>query len=151
MEKYERVGTICIDITPSYTQNGYCYKNEMAFERYPNAICYIPEGGFEDLTSPDIGGVYSNGHYFLNSEQVEKAIQDGAVYTRNSMRKLIHDHCVILISKEGDGISDLQLFERFVDYMLNDAFQIVDWQYVSTYIDEIDPIEQWELYQQQNQ
>lgn len=147
MEKayYDNVGTICIDITAGHTANGYCYKNQIAFDNYPDSICYIPEYGFEDLRR-NIGAVYSNGHYFLTPEQVAKAIEDGTAYTRNSMRKLIYEQCADIISREGDGIDDTALFERFVDNMLEDAFLTVDWQYVSTFIDEIDPIEQWELF-----
>lgn len=101
----------------TFTENGEVYKNEDAYKEDWDAICYISEYALNALVISKEDGID------LTDEQI---IKEGEGSTHNTIRTQI--------------MASYEISEAVIDYLSldDDIFGIVDWQYVSTYLDEYD-------------
>lgn len=101
------------------TDNGWVYKSIEAFERKGDEVCYISEYGLQELEEQD--------HELTDAEVIEKGI--GESY--NSILKQCQENF--------DEIAEANEYDDpiTVEDLVQDVFNTVDWQYVSTLLDEM--------------
>lgn len=122
------------------TFNGMCYKNEEAFNSGVG-VCYIPECVFNTFPF----GEYTNACWEIRIDEkdIQKHIYNGAFETKET---IIQSAKSIL---ESYGMDDAAQCTPFVEQIAHDAFCIVDWQCIETYILEIDMEEEWNIFPQE--
>lgn len=102
------------------TTEGFCFKDNAAFENDFDKVCYIPEGSMERLIE-----MQGNGEDKTDLELIE----NGDAYTRNSLRQLLLEYMQ-------DYYPHYRL-EDVVENKIDDClFQICDWRYPETILDE---------------
>ena len=128
------------------TDNGYCYKSEKAIKER-KGICYITEGAFGNdflLGEDEFIKLDEEGNLIITLDTIHKLIAWGYVETWDSARECVKSH----IENYEFGCFDTKvilnseamwdLFEEFVDHITEAALDIVDWQGVDTYLNEMD-------------
>lgn len=102
------------------TTEGFCFKDNAAFENDFDKVCYIPEGSMERLIE-----MQGEGEDKTDLELIE----NGGAYTRNSLRQLLLEY-----------MQDFYPHYRLEDVVENKIdvclFQICDWRYPETILDE---------------
>lgn len=101
------------------TDNGVCYKDVEAFKDGSD-ICYIPEGEL------------------LENWEADLNIPDLG-YRREDILNLVRDYL---------KAEDIPTDEGFVEYIAEHALDVVDWQGIGIYLEEVDLYETWEYYKQ---
>ena len=102
------------------TENGYCYKDDNAFDNDFDKACYIPEAGIEALEEMQIEG---------EDKTDPELIEDWDIYTRNSLRRLILEYM-----QQYDPNYRLEdVVESELDVIV---FQFCDWQCPETFLNE---------------
>ena len=102
------------------TENGYCYKDDNAFDNDFDKACYIPEAGIEALEEMQIEG---------EDKTDLELIEDWDIYTRNSLRQLILEYM-----QQYDPNYRLEdVVESELDVIV---FQFCDWQCPETFLNE---------------
>lgn len=104
---------------PSFSGEGKIYKDNDAFEQFHDAICYIPEHGFDDFAEQG----------YIPEKFVRSESAGGE--TRNTIREKIHWRYSL-----GYNITDQQ-----ADYLAQQVFGMAEWAYVSSMIEENELIE----------
>ena len=99
------------------TDNGVCYKDMEAFKDNSD-ICYIAESE-------------------LDGEDWSAEFDSYKGYTREEILSITKEHI------EDEGICPN---EGFVEYIAEHALDVVDWQSIGTYLNEVDLYETWEYY-----
>ena len=102
------------------TDNGYCYKDDNAFDNNFDAICYINEAGLEEL-----GEYRSEGYDFTDKELLERCI----AYSRNSLRQLILEY----MQRYDPKFRLEDVVESEIDVIV---FQFCDWEFPETFLGE---------------
>lgn len=125
--------------------NGICYKDRAAFED-KQGICYIPEHDFENIEETrDLqcdSRLQEQLVDFLHKNHIDAGyVAQDVGYTWQDLRDEVY-------SWEGGKLNDIikddRIFELFIDYIQDRCFDECDWQAPSTWLYELDPIEQWE-------
>ena len=99
------------------TANGYCYKNEDAFEHDLNAICYIGEHDCYELEDArDASSDFSD----------EELKEHDVAYSRTTLRQVIADFYEISVD------------DVIANNMDAKVFGAIDWQCPETYLNEVD-------------
>lgn len=102
------------------TDNGYCYKDDNAFDNDFDKVCYIPEACIEELEE-----IQSEGEDKTDTELIE----NWTIYTRNSLRQLILEYM-----QQYDPNYRLEdVVESELDVIV---FQICDWQCPETFLND---------------
>lgn len=128
------------------TNNGYCYKSEKAIKER-KGICYITESAFGNnfLLGEDKTLIKDKeGNLIITIDTISKMIDWGYVETWDSARSCVKGHIenyefgcfgtkVILNSQ-----AMLDLYYEFIDHITDAALEIVDWQGVDSYLNEMD-------------
>ena len=102
------------------TDNGYCYKDDNAFDNDFDKACYIPESCIEEIEE-----MQSEGEDKTDTELIE----NWTIYTRNSLRQLILEYM-----QQYDPQFTLEdVVESEIDVVV---FQFCDWQCPETFLNE---------------
>lgn len=106
------------------TMNGEVYKNEKAFEEKTDQVCYISEYGLRDLEEAD--------HEMTDEEIISKGIGESYWSILEQCQEKIEE-----MKEDAEEFEELY-GELNAEHLAQMAFEICDWQYVSTYLAEID-------------
>lgn len=117
--------------------NGVCYKNKQAFDDQ-EGICYVNEYNFYDEVAVD-ENVSDEMLAWMNKHNEWHVCMKEQGYTWEDLRIAVYDW----IGHQLDCLDD-HTYDMFVDYMQERLFDELDWQSPSTWLSELDPIEQWE-------
>ena len=107
------------------TTNGVIYKNAEAFERKNDEVCYISEGGLQELRGYD--------HELTDKEIIKEGI--GESY--NSILELCREYIdEVREALTWHGESEEVANEVTPETLVQDVFQSAEWAYISTYLEE---------------
>lgn len=106
------------------TCNGEVYKNEDAFNRHGDEVCYISEHGLSDLEEAD--------HEMTDAEIINEGIGDSYNSIVEQCNEVWDDYVVLLL-ENGSTMDEIGTVADMAEY----AFEEVDWQYVSTWISDL--------------
>ena len=101
-----------------YSGNGYCYKDDNAFDNDFDAICYVPEAGIEELER-----MKSEGEDKTDKELIETY----TAYSRNSLRKLILEY----LQQYNKKFTLEEVVESEIDAI---TFAMCDWSCPETFL-----------------
>lgn len=96
---------VFVGYKPGESDEGLIYKDECAFEIYPDKICYIPEYAFE-------GEIMS----------LEDAKMHG--YTAEDIRRAVREKYA----------EEYMLTEEQIEYYAEDIFYLAEWAHIETYL-----------------
>jgi hypothetical protein len=107
------------------TMNGEVYKNTEAFARKNDEVCYISEGGLQELREYD--------HELTDKEIIEKGIGECYNSILQSCREYIDEVREAMV---WHGATEEEANKMTSEELANDIFQSADWAYISTYLEE---------------
>ena len=100
------------------TENGYCFKDDNAFDTDFDKPCYVPEAGIEALEEMQIEG---------EDKTDLELIENWDIYTRNSLRQFILEYM-----QQYDPNYRLEdVVESELDVIV---FKLCDWQWPITFL-----------------
>ena len=102
------------------TDNGYCYKDDNAFDNDFDAICYVPEAELDEFDE-----MQSEGKDKTDKELIESY----AAYSRNSLRQVILEY----MQQYNPKFTLEEVVESEIDVIV---FQICDWQCPETFLND---------------
>ena len=104
----------------AFTDNGFAFKDNKAFDNDFDAICYVPEAGLDELDE-----YKSDEKDFTDKELVEEYIG----YSRNSLRQLILEY----MQQYNPKFSLEDVVEHKIDVIV---FQHCNWECPETFLNE---------------
>ena len=119
--------------------NGICYKDKQSFDDQ-QGICYVNEYGFYDEVAID-ENVSDEMLAWMRKHNEWHVCMDDRGYTYEDLRHAVYDWDG---GELNDIIKDDDIYEMFIDYMTARCFDECDWQTPETWLNELDPEEQWE-------
>lgn len=107
------------------TDNGLVYKSIEAFERKNDEVCYISEGGLQELREYD--------HELTDKEIIEEGIGESYNTILQSCREYIDEVRKAMV---WHGETEKEANKMTSEKLAIDIFQSADWAYICTYLDE---------------
>lgn len=107
------------------TTNGVVYKNADAFARKGDEVCYISEGGLQELREYD--------HELTDNEIIEEGIGESYNSILQSCREYIDEVREAMV---WHGTTEEEANKMTSEELAKDIFQSADWAYISTYLEE---------------
>lgn len=141
---------------PEQTDNGLAYKSEKAIKER-EGICYICEGAFS-TDMGDFNGVIKldeDGGLIVSTKNLDKLIDYGFIETWHSAREQVKDnvelyHFAVFSDQQlVDNKEAFEWYNEFIDHITECALDIIDWQGLDTYLQEMDIAEDLDYFLQE--
>lgn len=107
------------------------FKDEDAFNLKGDKPCYIVADAFQE-----------DGSCIILDGDLKEMIEDGSCSTYNSIMEETRE-----IVREVLGDNNAENNEPFIEHLARHAFDAVEWQCISTYLNELDIEEEYEIFQ----